>query len=181
MITLQDFGSIIFGAEEVENDEYLWTCYGKSVANSQYWNGNHGKEEIVISVVYDTRDGEVYEMQAWDGTNNRQYRWIHPDYKDAHDAESARRGVDTSVSYDDNKFIDLELEDDIIEKATAIYSGFEYDTHVSMSIDLDDDLEIELYRRAHKHDMTLNQFVEHLLRQEIGHRGGMGKSSISTL
>jgi hypothetical protein len=47
-----------------------------------------------------------------------------------------------------------------VEKATAILSGKDYDTRVMVSLELDHDLELEIYRRAHELDMTVNDYIQ---------------------
>jgi len=169
-ITLKQFMETI-DHRVTEGAQYMWSCYGDSVMSLDHWNGQHGPEGMSIHCVFDTSDAFVYEMQAWDYRNNREYRWIHPDYRDAYKEEAVERNVDSEQSLDDRKFIDLEVAEDILEKARAIFKGEDYDTRVIIQLDLDEETELLLMRAAHALDITVNQFVERALEAEIARLG----------
>ncbi len=114
------------------------------------WNGDHNGWSL--SVVFDPKnDQKVYIVEVCDYKNNRAYR-----VKD----EAIDPG---KQAWDDVDFIDLEIDDDFISKAQAIVSGEDYDTRVSVPLDLEDDLMFDLMKKAHEKDITLNQLVEEIL------------------
>jgi predicted HicB family RNase H-like nuclease len=166
MITLKDFMECT-QYKVTEGSTYGWKCYGPNAYNMDYWNQKYDEDGHTVNVIFDTKTQVVYEMQAWDYSNHREYRWIHPDYVEAHKAEAKSRGVDFEESIDGSKFIDLDVEEDILEKAAAIAAGEEYDTRVLVTLDLDDDTKFLLMTKAHEADMTLNHYVEHILREAI--------------
>lgn len=167
MISIKDFMECI-NYRITEGSDYLWACYGSDVYQLDSWNGKHnGPGSHTINIVFDTQTQIVYEMQAWDHNTDRAYRWIHPDYVDAVKTEYLTRGIDFNEACDDLKFTDLDVEEDIIEKATAIAAGSEYDERVQLTLDLTDEEKFRLMSMAHEKDMTLNQFVEHMLESEI--------------
>jgi len=168
MITLKDFMECI-DYKITDGAEYLWVCYGPAARSIDYWNGEHDTG-VTINCVFDTVDQTVYEMQAWDGTNNREYRWIHPDYVEAARAEAKNRGVDFAQSFDDNKFIDLEVAEDMLDKAAAIMDGEEYDTRIVVTLEMSDAEKLMLMEMAHEADMSVNQYVEMILQAEIDRR-----------
>jgi predicted HicB family RNase H-like nuclease len=49
----------------------------------------------------------------------------------------------------------------------SIKAGEDYDTRVSVPLELEDELMFELMKMAHEQDLTLNEFVEQLLRRVI--------------
>ena len=146
--------------------EYQWNCY----PDGRYLD--YESEYAHVSVLYSTVDQTVYQAEvsvkreAWD-EDKKPYRWLNPDYKDALYKESKKRKVDPDIAWDDIKFIDLEMEEDFLEKATAIFSGEEYDTRVQFPIDIDDDLILKLSMEAHKRDITLNKMIEIILQEVI--------------
>jgi hypothetical protein len=168
MITLKDFMECV-DYKISDGSEYLWTCFGPNARSMEYWNGEH-TDSITICCVFDTEDQTVYEMQAWDGRNNREYRWIHPDYVEAHKAEAKNRNVDFEQSFDDNKFIDLDVAEDMLDKASAIMYGEEYDTRIIVSLDMTASEKLMLMEMAHAADMSVNQYVEMILQAEIDRR-----------
>ena len=85
---------------------------------------------------------------------------INPQYADAHVQEASTRSVDMNNAWEGVDYIDLDVEEDFVEKATAILSGQDYDTRVMMQLELDSDLEMEIYRNAHRLDMTVNDYMQ---------------------
>lgn len=148
-----------------EGSEYLWNCFGNNTYQLDSWNGD--TDGNTICVVFDKKTQVVYEMQAWDHARRRTYRWIHPDYIDAVKAEYARRNLDFTVSIDNEHFVDLDVEADILEKASAISKNEEYDTRIQLELTLDDTEMFTLMTMAHERDLTLNQMVEHILTEMI--------------
>ena len=146
--------------------EYQWNCY----PDGRYLD--YESEYAHVSVLYSTVDQTVYQAEvsvkreAWD-EDKKPYRWLNPDYKDALYKESEKRKVDTDIAWDDVKWIDLEMAEDFLEKATAIFNGEEYDTRVKIEFDLDDRSILKLATEAHKRDITLNKMIEIILQEVI--------------
>jgi hypothetical protein len=92
---------------------------------------------------------------------------MNSDYSDAYIAESKQRNVDPNQAWDDVKWIDLEVEEDFLEKALAMFNGEKFDKRVQVPLELDDHLMMQLFMEAHKRDITLNQMVEEVLRKVI--------------
>ena len=150
-----------------ETAQYMWACYGNHAQHMDYWNGKHDETGFSISIVYDTVTQVVYEMEAWDYNNEREYRWINPDYAGLAKKEAKRRGVKNKQSIDGRKYIELDVAGDMLKKASAIVAGEVYDDRVEVELDLEDALLFEMMKMAHTRDMTLNQFVEYILTQAI--------------
>jgi hypothetical protein len=159
-----------------EGSDYGWQCYGPNVHMLDSWNGE--QDGYSFSVIFDTKNQTVYEVQAHDYTNQRAYRWINPDFKKKHRKESKHKNVLESQAWDDVDYTDLEVEEDWLEKAAAIYMGIDYDTRVQMPLDLPEEDMFLMMKMAHEKDMTLNKFVEDLLRQYIRMNDGNGTGKI---
>lgn len=168
MITIEDFLKTI-EYKITDGDVYLWSSYGPDVRSLDYWNGSH-PDSVSISIYFDTKDQTVYEMQVWDGKNEREYRWIHPDFIKLHKKETKSYGKKFRQSIDGRKFIDIDMPEDILSKAKAIYLGEDYDTRITIPLELDDGEIFKLMQLAHERDITLNQLVEQLLTEEIERR-----------
>jgi predicted HicB family RNase H-like nuclease len=82
-------------------------------------------------------------------------------------AEATRRNVNHVEAWEDVNYVSLEVVDDFYQKASAIMAGVEYDTRVSVPIELPDEELFQLMRMAHERDITLNQLVEEALRLAI--------------
>ena len=148
-----------------EGSEYCWNCYGPNAYRLDSWNQEH--EGHSVSILFDTRTHEVYEASAYDYKRNRAYRLINPDYAQAYKDEARDRNVNANQAWDDVNYVDLETDDDFIQKALAIVADEDYDTRVDVPLNLPDDSLFELMKLAHEADMSLNQYVEKLLRQAI--------------
>jgi len=167
MITLKEWMEAI-GYRITEGDTYGWQCYGNNAYSISAWNGVHGRGGWSANVVFDTRDQTVFEADVCDYTNERAYRLINPDYRKDYDAEAKDRDSLANQAWDDVDFTDLETDDDWIQKALAIVAGeVDYDTRVSVPLDLPKDELFEIMRLAHERDMTLNEYVEEALRCAI--------------
>jgi len=149
--------------------EYNWQCF----PDARFLD--YESDFAHVSVLYSTIDQTVYQAEvsvkreAWD-EDKKPYRWLNPDYVDAFYKESKKRKVDTDIAWDDVKWIDLEMAEDFLEKATAIFNGEEYDTRVKVEFDLDDSSILKLATEAHKRDITLNKMIEIILQEVIDRR-----------
>ena len=164
MITLKEFMEIC-DFKITEGSDYCWDCFGPNAYRLDSWNQE--QEGHSVSVVFDTRTHVIYEASAYDYKRNRAYRLINPDFKQVHDNEARDRSVDLNQAWDDVNYVDLEVDDDFIQKAQAIVADEDYDTRVEVPLTLTDESLFELMKLAHQADMTLNQYVEQLLRQAI--------------
>jgi len=164
MITVKEFMEIV-DYKITEGSDYCWQCFGPNAYRIDSWNQQHDGHSV--SIVFDTRTHIVYEANAYDYRRNRAYRLINPDFKFAHDDEASGRGVDINQAWDDVNYVDLDVDDDFIQKAMAIVNDEDYDTRVEVPLTLDDEQMFQLMKMAHEADLTLNQYVEKLLRQVI--------------
>ena len=163
MITLKDWMECV-NYRISEGSDYQWMCYGINAYSLDSWDRDH--DGVSASVVFDTDDQTVYQVEVHDYTNERSYRFINPDYRDAYRKECKQRGVEDEA-YDGVKFIDLETEEDFLDKCRAIMNYEDYDDRVSIPIEFDDDELLVLMKMAHERDMTFNQFVEEALRRAL--------------
>jgi hypothetical protein len=164
MITVKDFMEVV-NYRITEGSEYCWECYGTKAFTLDSWNGNHNGHSA--SMVFDTDTQVVYEVSVCDYKNNRAYRLINPDFKFGHDDEASGRNVEANQAWDDVDYIDLDVEEDFLEKARAIIAGEDYDTRVQVQVEFSDDELFEYMKLAHSRDMTFNQLVEEALRIAI--------------
>jgi hypothetical protein len=164
MITLKEFMEIV-DYKVTEGSDYCWSCYGGHAYRLDSWNQDH--EGHSVSIVFDTRTHVVYEASAYDYSRNRAYRLINSQFKDAHAEEALSRGVLEDQAWDEVNYVDLDVDDDFIQKALSIVADEDYDTRVSIPLDLPDDVLFELMKQAHEQDITLNQLIEDVLRNMI--------------
>jgi hypothetical protein len=163
MLTVKEWMELV-DYRITEGSTYGWRCFGDDVYQLDSWNGD--QEGHSFTITFDTKTQEVYQVEAHDFRNGRAYRMINPNYAPQHMMEVASRGVD-DVAWEDVAYVDLECDDDFMQKALAIAAGEDYDTRVSMPIDFTDEELLKYMKLAHERDMTFNQFVEEALRAAI--------------
>lgn len=168
MITLKDFMEAV-NYRITEGSNYQWQCFGSDAYCLDSWNGE--QDGHTISVIFDTRSQEVYQAMAYDYANQRAYRITNPDYKSEFEAECDDRDILDMAWEDDEgnpiKYVDLEVDEDFLEKAHAIVNGFDYDTRVKVPVEFSDEELLQYMKLAHERDMTFNAFVEEALRYAI--------------
>jgi len=164
MITMKEWMELV-GYRITEGSAYGWQCYGSDAYMLDSWNGDHDGHSFTI--IFDTKDQTVYEVQAHDYVHQRAYRMINPDFDKKHRKESKRRDVSKDNAWDDVDYVDLDVDDDFIQKALAIAAGEDYDTGVMMTLDLPDDLLLSAAMEAHKQNITLNDYINKALAEMV--------------
>jgi hypothetical protein len=166
MITMKEWMELV-DYKITEGSEYGWQCYGPNAYCLDSWNGVHGKGGHSFSIIFSTKTQKVYEVTVCDYTNDRAYRMIAENKRKKHNEESFLRNVDLNEAWDDVEYVDLEVDDDFIQKCLAIAAGEDYDTKVSVPVDFTDEELLTYMKMAHERDITLNQLVEEALRDAI--------------
>jgi hypothetical protein len=159
MITLIDWLELA-GHRITDSSDYLWHCYGSDVISMSSWRDMDNYE---MSIVYSKLDQTVFEVSICDYRNDRAYRIINTDYVKKYRKEAKKRDCNPNQAWDNVNYIDLETDDDFIQKALAIVAGEEYDTSIVVPLDLSDDELFVLMKLAHKADITFNQYIEHAI------------------
>lgn len=167
MITLKEWMEIV-NYRITEGSKFTWNCFGYNAYCLDSWNGNPDGNGLCI--IFDTATQEVYEVQAHDYKNNRAYRMINPDFESKYLEEEQQNDFLTQCdnqAWDDVKYVNLDVAADFKEKALAIIAEVDYDTRIQVEIDLGCDEIFKLMTMAHEQDITLNEVVVKLLKQEI--------------
>lgn len=164
MITIKEWMELV-DYRITEGSNYCWECYGDNAYTLDSWNGDHDGHSF--SIVFDTKDQTVYEVQAHDYLHNRAYRMIDEDFRKKNKKEAKRRDVDKDQAWDDVNYIDLDVDDDFIQKCLAIREGEDYDTRVQMPVEFSDEDLLKYMKLAHERDITFNQLVEEALLMAI--------------
>ena len=144
--------------------DYHWNCF----PDARYLD--YESDFAHVSVLYSTVDQTVYQAEVSLKEyleNDKPYRWLNPLYRDEMFAEAEKRKVDHTQAWDEVKWIDLEVEEDWLEKTKAIFNGLEFDNRIQVELDLKDDEILKFALEAHKRDITLNKLVEIVLQEAI--------------
>lgn len=168
MITMKEFMELV-DYRITEGSDYGWQCYGSNAYMLDSWNGDQDGHSF--TVIFDTKTQTVYEVQAHDYVHDRAYRMVNEDFVKKMKKESKRRDVNRDEAWDNVRYIDLEVDDDFIQKCLAIRAGEDYDTRVSVPIDFSDADLLTFMKLAHERDITFNQLIEEALRHAIAQHG----------
>ena len=143
--------------------EYQWKCYPSARYLDYETDCGHA------SVIFNTETQEIYEatVESKEDDAPRPYRWMNPEFTEAHGNESRARNIDPTAAWDDVHWYDLETEEDFLEKAEAILNGDEFDTRIEVPIELSDADFMALAKMAHEQDITFNQLIVNILRAAI--------------
>jgi hypothetical protein len=151
MLTLKEFMELV-DYKITEGSDY-WPeggFGGRQLYSLSAWNGDH--DGWSFNIGFDPKDEQrVYVVEVCDYKHNRAYRLIDSGLKTDKEAWD---GVD---------YIDLDVDDDFIQKALSIKAGEDYDTRVSVPLTVPNDVLFELMKRAHEQDITFNELVEDVL------------------
>jgi hypothetical protein len=148
MLTLKEWMELV-DCRITEGSDYYTNIPG--LYSLSAWNEQ--QDGWSFFVAFDPKDNQrVYVVEACDYARNRAYRLKDPDI------------LLDKQAWDDVEFVELDVDDDFIQKALAIKSGEEYDDRVSVPLDLPDDVMFTLMKQAHAEDITFNQHMENILR-----------------
>lgn len=154
MITIKQFIEIING-KITEADVYRTN--GRELVLFSHWDYSQtGRSmDIVFDPSIDDIEFQVQAVHLHDFKNNKAYR-------------ICQREFDESIeAWDGVNYIDLQTDEDMIEKMVAAYNYQEYDDRVSIPLNMPDDVLFQLMKEAHEKDITLNQYLAEILLQQL--------------
>jgi hypothetical protein len=149
----------------VDTAEYQWKCFG---SNARFMDFKSDYSHV--SVVFDTETHTIYQatiepivMKDHDGP----YRWVNPNWADALFDEARERKVDESKAWDDVEWINLDLSEDFLEKAIAIFNGKKYDRRILVKIELPELAWAKLIVLADEKGVSQEKLINHILRRQV--------------
>jgi len=165
MITLKQF--LEAGKYRItEGSDFGWQCYGHDAYMLDVQAGAHDTNSA--GIIFDRVTGEIYQATCYDYDNGRAYRlYGSAKIQQSSVAEAEKRSVSNNQAWDDVDYTDLEVAEDFLEKMTAIMSDTQYSTDISVPVDLEQETLHQLMLMAHAADLTLNKFVEKILKAAL--------------
>ena len=141
--------------------QYQWQCYGDHARwLDAGWEDHNDRWQA--SAVFDSRDQRVYECQVSDYHTNQAWSWRDPEFESAHRAEAQQRNVDADQAWDEVRWQPSLSATEILNRIRV-----KADPRETVELDLDNDKMLEVCMRAHELDMTLNDYIEMVLRAYI--------------
>ena len=136
-----------------------WYCNVPGLYSLTSWDGD--QDGYSSNIVFDPRDNQrVYLVEICDYKNSHAYRLT--------DSKEAGVAIETDQqAWDDVNYIDLDVDEDFIEKAQAIIAGETYDTRVKIPVEFSDEELLKYMKMAHDQDITFNQLVERAVKEAV--------------
>ena len=165
----------------IGGSEFLWKCFGPNAyvldfnvdEDIQWGNG--------MSITFDNQNQTVYCVECFSETHA--FRWVHSEYADAYFNEHTMNGADPKYAFDNTKWIDVTDATAILHIIKLIVAGEDCSIFVSdesddpdivkneedeiVTLNLEKDLIADLAIMAHNSNMTLNDFINEILRLEM--------------
>jgi hypothetical protein len=168
------------GARISGGDPYMWQCYG---SNANYIEFRDTNGAGYAHAIYDTKNYIVYEIHIEVPNTEQCFRWLNPITKHAYYSEAEKRGIDPNNAWDEVGYTHVDTDELILEYLEDIGLGYYNnlpilsskepieevgeDGRVGVPLELEDDELFNIMKLAHEADMSLNEFVEKILREEI--------------
>lgn len=102
--------------------EFLWECYGR---NARYLDFQDRDGLECGTVIFDTKDQTVYQVDLYVPGQDQAFRWINPDFVKDYTDECVQRKVDPDSAWDNVQFVNID-KDTAIQYASDI-AGTYYD------------------------------------------------------
>jgi hypothetical protein len=119
-----------------DGSRYSWNCYGPNSYVLDSWDGKYGDGDSAggysLSIIFSTKSQKVYEVSVCDYANNCAYRKINPKWAERHRTEAVSRATSYDQAWDDIDYIDLQDDEDFIQKAHSIRGGLLYQKYESI-------------------------------------------------
>lgn len=150
---------------------FMWKCYGLNARALEFTAA--GQEYYSALVYFDSESQVVYEINFHPNANDpasysaQNYRWINPQFLEAHNTESTERGVDPKIYIDEERWIDCDLEEDIVDKISTFFRTGTYDERILVPLDLSDESIKALKDLAEKEGKTIDEIVNNILEDII--------------
>lgn len=166
MITVKDYVEAI-DYKITGGSEYQWRTFGDNARYLDSCDSEGAGASYSIVGVFDSISQRVYVVEAWDYIKDRVYRWVDPEYVKQYKKDHKKHDIDYKEASDTKEYIDLDVEEDILDKVRAIVAGEEYDERVKVPVDFSDEDLLQYMKLAHEMDITFNELCERALKAAI--------------
>lgn len=106
-----------------EGGDYYWGSKETPLYCLDSWSGD--QDGYSFTILFDTVTQEVFEVQAFDYLHQHAYRLINPTYSDQHLNSD-------EIAWDEVGYINLEVDDDWIQKARDIINAHKASTNTHL-------------------------------------------------
>ena len=170
-----------------EAADFGWYCYGPN-ARAIDFSLDYSVDADLVSAVFDTVTLRVYEMDVFAENESGRiyYRWIDPDYVEAYRKEADARGLGETFDlvYEAESiqasprwtFVD---EETLVQKAKEVLQTgireadrFEESGTTELTMEIENSTLFQLMLDAHALDITLNSYLNRVMREHIAEEGG---------
>lgn len=127
--------------------------------DTHVYEGEHGH---VVITRHDLSD-DIIEL--WVNHNEKVYRWINIEYASEEDERKMFSNHDEQ-SYNVSTYDELAFSD-IVDKATAVINGLEFNDDVVITVELNDDVKEWVENYCTVNQLTISEFMEMAIERAV--------------
>lgn len=132
------------------------TCYGENALILTAWP--RGLDHSEINCIFDGDNQRIYELNLRDYINKAFYKYTDPIYRNALPNASEESEDQTQFK----NTCDVESIDEFFTIASKIIKPME-----TIELNFEDEFLLKIALMAHEESMTLNEFVNYVLKEQI--------------
>jgi len=116
----------------LHGDKYLWNSYGENCQSVDF-----STEFAFASVIYDLETLEAREITVSDTLGrNQNYRWRHPGFIKANEAEYKSRGYASLAVSESERWTDTDVFEDILEKMNGMLLNHKFEIDPMIQVNM---------------------------------------------
>ncbi len=147
--------------------QFLWSCYGDYTHHIEFESDNG----TPCNIVFNRLTNRVFEVCCDKPDGSGAWRWIDPQFKDAHTEEVKRRAIEDSTYECGPEFDEISSEKEILDLITLAFEDCEYEENI-ININASDETMAQIQAKADARGMTTQEFIletllDHIKREEI--------------
>lgn len=142
--------------------KYQWSCFGD---NARYIDFSIEGENEVVSLVFDSVNQTIYQVEFFPNDTTT-YSWINPEFIDALKKEHSIKNIPFN-NEESNRIINIEVEDDIIDKITSFFNTGTFDDRVLTILELTSEEEELIEKASSISNLSVNDFINEAIKDYI--------------
>lgn len=143
-----------------EGSDFLPSCYGVGLKLFEF--AAVDEDEEAVSCIFDPKTQIVHEITFIAG--DVPVKWVSPEFR-VKNSESKTKDGSRDFAWEGVPWTDMQDLQEILGLINDYYKGYENE---QLLISVTPEIELALFKLAHRKDMTVNQVVEDILTKELG-------------
>ncbi len=141
---------------------FLWGCYGDYTHHIDF----ESDEGVPCSIVFNRLTNRVFEVSCDKPDGSGAWRWIDPQFRDAHAEEVRRRAIEDATYEYGPQFDEVGTEKEMLDLITLAFEGCQYEDNI-ININASDETMAQVQAKADERGMTAQEFILETLLDQI--------------